>query len=270
MSTTLTKEDQDRIDNLECYQRHLNINKNLEYYKDLAIGEVYYIKFQDWNKQWRYETTGYGKTKSKFYVFHKDDDGFVFVKRILASGRLSKEVICLTTSYNHNEHVLEADPNYVNSILLENEDGYDPMAEEKAITAKKNKARRKNKKLELNFKDDKEAYEHMKTFKVGNRIYDCDTAYGSGMATWEITEVIKRKTDRKKDTQSWYRHDTPGSTEADREHNRAGFKNLIVCKIKCVDNDSNRTWGLGMRDLTFHDLTWRTYYKEKPYNPETV
>jgi len=271
MSEEVSKEDLRRCNHCDHYLKTKQIMKNAETYKELAIGEVYYIKYKDYQGIEVYETAN-TDDPSKFMVFHKDE-GFVFVKRIIASGQLGKEVTCLTTTYDVGTHWLEADPDYVNSILLADEAGYDPMAATKKLSSNKNKARRRNKKLEIKFNDTTIAYNYVDTLKVGDRIYDANTSYGSGVLTWQVTKVDKRKANHDKPTNGYYRNNAIGSTNEDQLHNKYGFKDLVAITIKIQgDKPKARRYESDERIVTFDDFTksYRTYYKNKPYTVDDV
>lgn len=250
--------------------------KNAEAYKNLQVGEVYYIKYKDYNDKESYVTTGWGNdTPAKYMVFHKDE-GFVFVKRIIASGNLGKEVICLTTTYDVGSHWLEADPDYVNSILLENEEDYDPLAASKEMTAKKNRARRKNKRLELKFDEPQEAYDYIKKLRKGDKLYDCSTAYGAGIIEWVVNKVSVRATDKSPNTSySWdTNRSIPGRTPVDQEHNKYGFDQIVEVEIQIVgEPPKSRRWAGPKETIHFYTFVnkyYSTYYDSKPFTVDDV
>lgn len=267
MSEQISKEDQNRVNNCEYYLKTKQTMKNAEVYKDLAIGEVYFIKRKGYNGEEEYVTGGWNNDPAKYMVFHKDD-GFVFVKRIIANGKMGKEVTCLTTEYDVGHYWLEADPDYVNSILLENEESYDPLAASKKLASDKNKARRRNKKLQINYKTEQEAFDYIKTLKVGDTIYDTISAYGSGLLTWDIEDITHRPVDSKNiDPHSW-------RSNPDKEHRAHGFKEIYVIHLKRRETKSpkERRWEDEKKDVTFRDFKggYRSYYHTKPYTPSDV
>lgn len=272
MSEELSKQDKRRVNNCEYYQRTKQVMKNAEVYKELEVGEVYYIKCKDYEGKEVYHVAGWNNDPAKYMVFHKDG-GFVFVKRIIANGKVGKEVTCLTTTFNVDDHWLEADPDYVNSILLDNEEGYDPLAASKKLASNKNKARRRNKKIEVIFKNENDAFNYANSFKVGDCIYDAETSYGAGIVTWEVTNIIKRKTDKKKPTDRWARG--VGSTDADRTHNSYGLKDLVAIDVKIKGGKAPKTrrWIKTSKTITFYDFLEKSYnkwYKSKPYTVDDV
>lgn len=274
MSEQLDKEDQSRVNNCDYYLRTKQVMKNAEAYKGLEIGEVYYIKHKSYNGEETYISAGWNDEPAKYIVFHKDD-GFVFIRRIIANGKMGKEVTCLTTAYNVDEYWLEADPDYVNSILLEDEDGYDPLAASKKAASDKNKARRRNKKLEIAFDDYVDAHAYANTLNVGDLLYDADTTYGSGLLTWKITAITKRPTDQYKLKDRYFGSGEAGSTHEDRLHNRYNLKDLVAIEIKIKDKKlpKSRRYENAEKTLTFDDFrknTYRKYYKNKPYTVDDV
>jgi len=274
MSEEISKSDQRRVNNCDHYLKTKKVMQNNEVYKDLSIGEVYYIKHKGRNDEERYITNGWnGDEPSKFMVFHKDES-FVFVKRIIASGKMGKEVVCLNTTYDVDSHWLEADPDFVNSILLENEDGYDPLAASKKISSNKNKARRRNKKLEIKFDDIYMAQSYLDGLKVGDLLHDADTSYGSGTLTWEVSKVEKRKTNKDKPTSGYYNNNSLGSTNEDRIHNEHGLRDLIVVTIKIKgDIPKSRQYEDKKKIVTFNNFiksSYRVFYRNKPYTIDDV
>jgi len=260
----ISKQDLTKVENCEYYLRSKQIIKNAEVYKNIQVGEVYFIKCKDYDGNEKYVTAGWSGDPSKFIVFHKDD-GFIFIKRIIASGKPGQEVMCLTTQFNVDEYWLEADPDYVNSILLQDEDSYDPFAASKIDANKKNKARRKNKKLEIKFNNAKEAYNFIKTLKVGDTLYDALTTYGSATVTWEVTKIDVRAVSRRSTNMS----------PVDAIHYTNGFKQVIEVQMKVKDKALprkrkyiNTTEALTFREFT--DVGYCTYYKVKPYTVDDV
>ena len=276
MSEKLTSDDLRRVNNCEYYTRAKEILENIEVYKDVAVDEVYFIKTKDWEGKEEYVTGGWNDDPAKFMVFYKDKDGFAFVKRIISGGKLGKEVTCLNTTYNIKDYWLEADPDYVNSILLENEEGYDPLAASKKIASDKNKARRRNKKLEITFKTLKEACDYIETLKVGDVIYDTNTSYGSGLIAWEIVKMTASPTD-KTPQQLWPSRASKtiyGNTYEDQLHNDNNIKKVIRVDIKIKGSiPKSRHYNVHNRTITAYDFMedrYRKYYKNKPYTVDDV
>ncbi len=265
----LTKEDKDRVLNCDYYQLVKNIMKSHETYKNFKVGDVFFIKY---NKV--YVSRIYGGKRDKFMVFYKDENDFVFIKRINANGKLGKEVQCLTTQYPSPTYEIEPDPEYLDSILFENESEYDPLKAEKELNKLKSRARRKNKKLELIFDNDAEAFNAIKQFKVGDVIYDTKTTYGEGIMEWTVTKVIKRKTDySERKLNSWSNKVVKGATYEDSMHVLSGLSDFCQIDIECKhEKPKSRKYSSKKRTINFSAFKkyGNIYYKSKPYTIDDV
>ena len=255
-----------KIHKCEYYKKTKSIMASHKKHKEIEVGEVLFIKSKVYDDSWKYVSRNRGG-KDKFMVFYKDADGFIFIKRINAAGKLGVEVQCLTTQYPPPRYEIESDPDYIESIVFDDGKGYDPLAAEKLQTKKKGQARRKNKKLEINFNTNKEAYEHIKTYNVGDIIYDCATTYGSGIIAWKITNIIKRPTDKTKQTFPRY---TMGATNEDQQHNKHGFSEVIQLNIVATNSSQDRRHSSKSRIIQYSNFcnSYYKYYKEKPYTIE--
>lgn len=243
-----------------------------EEYKQLNVGEVYFLKKKRRDGSYQYSSRNYGdQHKDKYMIFHKDDEGFVFAKRINASGKLGKEIMCLTTQFHDWE--LEPDPEFVESIIFQNEEGYDPLKAEKEINSKKGKARRRNKKIEVRFEKAKDAFDYISKLKVGDVLYDCATAYGDGLTEWKVINVEHRKTDKTERKQGWMNKIVKGATREDQLHNQEGLDDLVKVEIQTSAPPKSRRWMGTERTLTFYDFHSKysyTYYDQKPYTLDDV
>lgn len=271
----LSKEEQNRVDNCDNYKLVKHIMQSHDHYKELRIGDVYFVKYTSTpGADPVYVSRTYGGKKDKFMIFHKDDEGFVFIKRINANGKLGKEIQCLTTQYPEPRFELEADPEYLESILLDNEKRYDPLKAEKELSSRKSKARRKNKKIELTYETAEEAFKAISEYKVGDRIYDAHTTYGEGVMEWTVDSIESRPTDKTKvKPYAWSATAALGKTREDQEHNKKGLPNLIVLKIKVHHaKPKSRKWTQTERTITFSDfMKWgNQYYNSSPYTTDDV
>jgi len=278
MSAKLDKEDQNRVDSCEYYLKTKNTIENMEVYKDLSVGEVYFIKRKNYQGEEEYVTGGWNDEPAKYMVFHKDG-GFVFVKRIIASGKMGKEVSCLTTEFDTKTYWLEADPDYVNSILLDNEDAYDPLAAEKKNSSNKNKARRKNKKIQLIYDTPQEAYTYIKSLKVGDTIYDTTAAYGSGILTWDVVKIDSKPIDKSNvntSSNSSWRSRRYNYQNTDTQHANDNIPDIVTVSIKRRETKlpKDRRWCDEDRDLTYNSFKkggyGPCYYKSKPHTVDDV
>lgn len=268
----LTKEDEKRIIACDNYKLTKSIMKAHEEYKQLNIGEVYFLKRQRKDGSYQYSSRNYGDHKDKYMIFHKDDEGFVFVKRINASGKLGKEIMCLTTQFHDWE--LEPDPEFVESIIFANEEGYDPLKAEKEINSKKGKARRRNKKLEVKFEKAQEAFDYISELQAGDVLYDCSTAYGEGVIEWKVVNVEHRKTDKTEKTVGFMNRYVKGNTREDQIHNEQNLDDFVKVEIKAQAIPKSRgSWISPDRTITFNDFYSKygcVYYDKKPYTLDDV
>lgn len=259
----LSKEDKGRILSCDNYKKTKEIMKAHRQYKDLPLGEVYLIKSLSYDGTYRYENRGYATKPSKFMIFHKDEDGFVFMKRINADGKLGIEVVCLTTQYSSPNFIIEPDPEYVEAIIFENTKTYDPLKVEKEYSKKKSKASRKNKKLEIKFESAQDAFDYIKTFSVGDKLWEARTTFGSKISEFTISN-IKITPTLKKGDKAYNLYDRENSL-----HERENFTEKIILSMNTSEGRA-----AGYRDIkvTFYDFlllrSTKTYYKSEPYTPE--
>ena len=271
----LSKDDKWRINGCDFYKKTKEVMTAHEKYKEMQIGEVYFIKRTNkHDKTFRYLSRSIGQAPSKYMVFHKDADDFVFIKRINANGKLGKTVECLQTQYSSPYFDVEPDPEYLESIIFEDEGSYDPLKAEKELVKKKGQARRKNKKLEIAFNTPAGAFAMLDSFKVGDKIFDAGTTYGSGIIEWEVTNIIKRKTD--KTVQSWGYSSSKiyGDTWEDQQHNKHDLDEFLQIETKRIGaKPKSRRWVNGTDKITFYDFINKqgsTYYSSKPWTTEDV
>lgn len=276
----ITDDDKKRIESCDYYKMTKEIMKSHEEYKDLNIGEVYFIKYKRYSNddKFSYVSRSWNGPPNKYIIFHKDDDGFVFLKRINANGKLGKEVSCLTTQYPGPKYTLEPDPEYVDCILFENEEGYDPLKNEKSLNKKKGQARRKNKALEVNFTSATSAFEFVEKLKVGSFIYDAGTTYGQGIMKWEVTGIERRPVDKALTKDYWGSKTQVGLTQADRNAIKHNMAEIIIVEMSYKgDKPSSRRWVPASRTITFNDfysadgkIYGHRYYSKQPYTVDEV
>lgn len=268
----LSKEDQKRILKCDYYTQTKNILRSHESYRDINVGEVYLIKYKRYvsDEEFTYINRAHNGVKDKFMIFHKDEDGFIFAKRINADGKLGKEVHCLTTQYPGPKYQLEPDPEYLDSILFSNEEGYDPIKAEKEFNKKKGQARRKNKQLEFAYETAQEAFAFISSLKVGDKIYDAKTAYGQGICEWTVISVESRPTCNKKVIPRW---GSPrvGSSPEDVAHNGSALPDFYKIEVEVKhERPACRRWGRMKRTLIFSDFMKNGYVQWYPRTPYTT
>lgn len=254
----LSKLDKKRILGCDNYSKTKEIMAAHEKYKDLPLGEVYFIKSMGYDGKWRYENRGYNSKPSKFMIFYKDDDGFVFMKRINADGKLGVEITCLTTQYSNPSFIIEPDPEFVEAIIFENTESYDPLKAEKDYNKKKGKASRKNKKLEIKFETPLEAYNYIKTLSIGDKLWDAHTSFGSGLCEYTVTSVDKTPVLNPGDL-CYNRYD-----RENKLHQSEGFVEKIIINMQSSDSKH----GVEVSFYNFWKNGYRVYYGIKPFTPE--
>jgi len=257
MNISLSADDVKRIERCDYYLRSKQILESYKHYIDMQIGEVFVIKHQGGS----YITRGDGLT-AKFIVVHKDDN-FIFAKRINASGNLSVDIECLTIEYPQPLYQIELDPAMVESILLDKGD-YDPALENKKLQAKKNMARKENKKIQINYVDPKEAKAHLDSLKVGDHIYSASTTYGKAITEWTVKSINKRPTDKTK-SNSWGTT-TYGNTYEDQRHNEHNIDSFTLIEL----SESSSTWTSKITFLNFMSTTYSPYYRSVPVSIEEL
>jgi hypothetical protein len=271
----LSVEDMKRVKNCEYYLLTKAIMGAYEEYQNTNVGEVYFVKSVRSDGSSYYISTYGSSDRDKYMVVYKDG-GFIFVKRICASGKLGKEIQCLTTQYPPSDgYILEPDPDYVDSILFEKEGDYDPMAAAKELNKKKNRARRANKKIQVpKFETASEAKDYIDSITNKTILWDAATTFGTGIVEWHVTNIEKRATDQTVANQShWYsRQKYPGNTPDDQKHNQHGLKQFTKITITAQNKPSDR-WFYGTMELTFDDFMksgYRTLYTQKPVTTDDV
>jgi hypothetical protein len=273
----LSDEDKKRINGSEFYLHAKKIMKSFESYKPIQVGEVYSVSYVNYHNKMQYVARGGGGSngkKDKFMVIHKDD-GFLFAKRINASGDLSKEIICLTIKYPSESFSLELDSDQAESIIFQDEKSFDPFKQGKELSKKKNKARRINKSKVITYEAAQDAFNFVSSLKIGDRLFDASTAFGEGIVQWEVTGVFNRATDKTPQADWNNNVYAYGNTDVDQKHNRNGFDNLISIEISMVgEPPSNRTWIARRRDVCFVDFLdikkYRDYYSSRPATIDEV
>jgi hypothetical protein len=258
MSYELDAEDKKRISHNKEYRYAKRIYESHDRYQDVEIGEVYTVRRIGYNDLF---VCHYGNTPTRFYIINKDE-GFAFAKRISSNGKLGKQVICMTTEYPLDDKIYELVPDdaYVESMLLGTE--YDPSADGKAMVRRKNKARAHNNRLFINKISPVEAKNYIDNLKVGDKIWDAGTKFGSGIVEWTITNIENRPVDKTQATPRYhweptYKH--KGKTKEDRAHNQYGFSDVVIITVQPNKLDSARRY-VREKTLTFMDLR---YVREK-------
>jgi hypothetical protein len=273
MDVTLSEEDKKRIKNAEYYEQSKTIMKSFEDYAHVNVGEVYSIVWISTDKTRNYVRRHGSGNKTKFLVVHKDE-GFVFAKAINSSGGLGKDVVCLTIRYPSRSYELELDDAQAEAIIFSKENDFDPFKEGKQLAKKKNKARNLNKKKIIAFSTEQEAYNFATNLKIGDTIYDANTAFGEAIVKWQIKNVIITQTDKTPMTDwngSVYAY---GKTNEDQIYNKFGFTDKVLVEIEAQGElPKPRRWISRSRTLTiesFLSKRHRDWYSSRPLTIDDV
>ena len=276
MTEPLTSDELQRIKHCEHYSFVKKIMKSYEDYNDYEVGTAVYIK-ETYNGSIRYVGTGWNNKgiKSKYVIIHKDK-GFLFAKRILASGKPSVEVTCLTIGYPSASFELEIDGDLIDAMLLDTIEEYDPTTDAKALAKKKSKASRINTKNRIIFDRETDAYNFLKSLKIGDNIWDANTSFGHMITKYEVIKTEEYKIDksikpRYNGYNSGYYQDPHSS------HTNKGFDKGFIVELRTVETEYS--YNRGDKKLYFYNITnkedcrsyrYATYYTVKPIKPEDV
>lgn len=259
----LTPDDRKRINGCDYYTFVKTIMKSAEDYKDYEVGSAVYIRNKTTNKRSGQE---YDISKSADkYIIVENDNGFLFAKRINANGKPGVAITCLTIEYKSEKYTLEVDDDYVEAMLLDNQESYDPLANAKDLSRRKNKATRENQKKRLMFNTDAEAYAYLSTIKIGDTFFDADYSYGGGVTEYVVDHIIVRPAVAGTGT-GWSRN------YGDDEYIARGFKDYILIHLKAVSSTKKYTYDneFQYKHISKESSWNKMLFKEKPLSPEDV
>lgn len=259
---SLSEEDKIRINNCYYYEFTKKIINSAKDNADFEVGSAVFIRRISDKKFVGQEYNSADKA-DKYLIVH-NDEGFVFAKKICANGKPGVSITCLTIDYPTDSYYLESDGDYVEAVLLDNQDNYDPLASAKDYVKKKNKATRENSKKRLIFPTFIEALAFLKTVKVGDTFYRADYAYGSGVTEYIVGDIIRRKPIPPVGD-GWSRK------RNDEEYIDRGLDEVIIVKLDPVKSTNNCMFKC---DLDYDDIAKEGYarliFKEKPISPEDI
>lgn len=269
----LTTKDQSRINNCDDYRSTQRIMKSVIAYKDFEVGTAVHIKRKSDDKfitpDWK------GKKPPTKYLIVENDNGFVFAKRIISTGKPGLEITCLTIRYSSESYNLVTDEDYLDALLLDETDSYDPAAKEKEYQKKKGKASRTNNKTRLKYKEPFDAYNHLKGLKKGDLLYTAWDTFGGGTDEYKVKEVITFKPDAHKKSRygRWGRNDYGDAHES---HIKEGF--AIGIKVVLENTQQTSTYRQSDKELYFYNVcskkdykgSSRLWYTKKPIAPEDI
>ena len=260
----LSPEDMQRVNGCEFYLRTKEIIASCEEYRPLEVGSAVHIvrKSDDKIISTDYE----GKFPEKFIIVH-NDNGFVFVKRVNANGKPGVAITCLTIDYPANSYYIKADDSYIESVLLDTEDKYDPLADAKALAKRKTKASRENAKKRIVFDFPFEAYNYLKTLKVGDKVYHSDHSYASTYTEYVVDSIDSKPVNAQMaSSRSYYYNE-------DADYSKLGFKDIIKVHFKVVTSTKKYSYALSInyKDLAKTDYAANNFlFKEKPISPDEI
>jgi hypothetical protein len=259
----LSKEDLDRIKGCDFYLRAKEVIQSAIDYREYEVGSAVFIVRKDTGKLVSSDYEGKNPEK---YIIVENDEGFIFVKRIKMDGKPGAAITCVTIDYPSVRYELKVDDGYVEAMLFDTQDQYDPSAEAKDLAKRKNKASRENSKKRLLFDDAAEAYAYVKTLKIGDIVFSTEYSYGG-----EVTEYTVDSIDVRPAVQSsgsgWTRN------RGDEDYTSLGFKEVVEAKLKVKSTTARYQYD---RTLSFkglaksHSAQYYFFYLTKPVSPEDL
>lgn len=229
----------------------INAVHNIAYQKDFDLGDILVCRnLRAKDKGLIMEAAG---LPEKYQVVHKDEAQLIYVKRILKGGKLGQKVDMIAT-WSFDNYRFEADPDKMDSILMDQEEGYDPYAKSKDLKKKQDKQRRLNKNMRKRFSHFGDAENYIRTLKVGQRFYMTGSLIDDDPEEREVVSVDILPL-------------APGDHEPDEEHKKAGFSDRCIVKYKSLKYNSPYTGDLTPSSLT---VSWYNFYETKPYTSTDV
>jgi len=258
----LTQDDLDRINNCDFFSKAKEVIQSTVDYKEFEVGAAVYIKRKYDNKM--ISSDYEGKMPEK-YIIVQNDNGFVFAKRINANGKPGVAVTCLTIDYGSHAYELQVDDGYIESMLLDTQDSYDPLADAKGLMKKKNKAARDNSKNRVIFDTSAEAYAFLKTVQVGDVFYTSDYLYGTGVTEYKVSDIEKRPAVAGSGS-GWSRN------YGDQEYIKNGFKEVIVVNMAVVTSTRRYSYNekLEYRKIAKDGSPYTFFYRTRPTSPDDI
>lgn len=228
----LTQEDKKKINNTHEYKLYKELTIARKTYMNFEVGTAIFIKHKGSGELiTRYAYAAKKHPPTKFLIV-ENDEGFIFAKRILSTGKTGKDIICITSQYEPSRYELIPDDAMVDAMLLDQQ--YDPANEAKELKKKKNKATRINSKYRISFEDPQEAYKYLKNLKPGDKIWQADTTFGDGIVEFEVLGIMKKPV-KKVQKKSYYY----GDDMLHRYHEQEGFDYFLEVELKYIRGQSN-------------------------------
>ena len=265
----LSAEDLKRVNSCDNYKLVKRIMKSCEDHSEYEVGGAVFIKHK---KGDTYVGSGYGALveKYKYIIVHKDG-GFLFAKRILATGKPGVQITCLTIEFSSDIYDLEVDEDFLDSVLLDTD--YDPASNAKNLAKKKEKASRVNSKNRIIFNHAITAFNYLNTLKKGDIIWGAETSFGNQITKYEVNSIEQYILDpNQRGYRGWRGQESAHPHES---YIKEGLAIGLKVTLTVVDSENKYTNGT---TLYFYSLTnndkyrsnGKTLYSIKPTKAEDI
>jgi hypothetical protein len=258
----VTAEDESRMRNCDFFLKAKEVIKSATDYKEFEVGSAIFLKRHGDNKFISSDREGKNPEK---YIIVKNDEGFLFAKRINANGKPGVAIICLTIDFPSCYYEIHVDDGYIESMLLDTQDTYDPLADAKNLMKRKNKASRDNSKNRLQFDTHAEAYAWLKTCKVGDKLFMSEYSYGGGITEYKIGSIEVRPAVSGTGS-GWSRN------YGDSAYIALGFKEIIKLTLNVVTSTKSYSYDTSIEYnyISKEGYTSYFYYMTRPVSPEDL
>ncbi|NVM33953.1 MAG: hypothetical protein HWN81_00055 [Candidatus Lokiarchaeota archaeon] len=155
------------------------VGKNIEYQRFFKVGDTLIRYNKRSNKVIKIDGI------PERYIVARNDNGIVYVKKILKSGKLGTGIEAIAVE-DFDNYEYQIDPAQIDSVLLGTE--FDPRNARKRHNKIVDKLRRYNEKSRLRFKKDVEVQKWMANCKTGIKVWE--DVFGDGK---KINEYIVEK-----------------------------------------------------------------------------
>lgn len=197
----------------------------------------------------QYETMSSTNLPQKYLVVYKDEAGLLYCKRILQGGKLGKGVV-MPATWDSSYWRFEMDPEMADSIILSQEDKYDPMAQARMIRKLKEEVKRYNKSIETSLPNAVTASQFLESLQIGQKVWTLSYYTDPRHDEFVVQDIKKVPLDLTI---------RPYSKErVDEEYVKANLTYKVVVKVK----SSTRQWENEWRPVDI--ARWRHYFLQEP------
>lgn len=273
----LSAEDKKKVNACDGYRSSKRIMKSFADYSEYEVGTAVFIKENLKNGTTCYVGAGYNNLhpRDKYIIIHKDE-GFIFAKRIIASGKPGTLIVCLTIEYPSDRYELEVDGDYLDAMLLDTVDSYDPTATAKDLAKKKNKASRTNNKNRIIFDTPLAAYNYISNLKIGDELWGADYSYGTGTRKYKVSDIKTYDLDKTQQARTGYGYGNYSSGHRHGSYLKEKLPKGIEVTLQVVENENK--YGSSDRNIHFYSVLSTDDYKysveilysKRPLKPEDV